>query len=112
MGMFDKLGDVSELMKAAKEMQSKMSNAQEHLRSCKVTGEAGAGLVKITMNGVMEPIEVEIDPSILTPEDKDMAQDLVCAALADTMKRVQELAKTQMGKATDGMPIPPGMFGG
>ncbi|MFT6899483.1 MAG: DNA-binding YbaB/EbfC family protein, partial [Paraglaciecola sp.] len=80
---------------------------QEELAQIEVTGEAGAGLVKITMTCNHNVRKVEIDPSLMD-DDKDMIEDLVAAATNDAVRRVQETTKEKMADVTGGMPLPPG----
>lgn len=88
-------------------MQERMQKAQEELGSIEVTGEAGAGMVKITLTCNHNVRRVEIDPSLME-DDKDMLEDLIAAAFNDGVRRVQETSKEKMGDVTGGMPLPPG----
>jgi len=101
-------GGMGNLMKQAQQMQAKMAKAQEELAKMEVTGESGAGLVKVTMTGSHSVRRVEIDGS-LYEDDKDMVEDLVAAAFNDAVRRVEEQNKDKMGALTGGMQLPPGM---
>ncbi len=101
-------GGMGNIMKQAQAMQEKMQKAQAEIAKMEVTGEAGAGLVKVTMTGNHNVRRVEIDDSLLS-DDKDMLEDLVAAALNDAVRRVEENNKEQMAKITGGMQLPPGM---
>lgn len=101
-------GGMGNLMKQAQQMQAKMQKAQEELANMEVTGESGAGLVKVVMTGNHNVRRVEIDPSLFE-DDKDMVEDLVAAALNDAVRRVEEQNKEKMGSVTGGMQLPPGM---
>ena len=101
-------GGMGNLMKQAQEMQTKMAKAQEDLAKMEVTGEAGAGLVKVTMTGNHNVRSVIIDDSLIA-DDKDMLEDLVAAAMNDAVRRVEEQNKDKMGALTGGMQMPPGM---
>ncbi|WP_371379645.1 YbaB/EbfC family nucleoid-associated protein [Thalassotalea aquiviva] len=100
-------GGMGNLMKQAQQMQAKMQKAQEEIANMEVTGEAGAGMVKVTMTGNHNVRRVEIDESLME-DDKDMIEDLVAAAFNDAVRRVEEESKTKMGSVTGGMQMPPG----
>jgi DNA-binding YbaB/EbfC family protein len=101
-------GGMGNLMKQAQDMQDKMAKAQEELAKMEVTGEAGAGMVKVTMTGNHNVRLVIIDDSLIA-DDKDMLEDLVAAAMNDAVRRVEEQNKDKMGALTGGMQMPPGM---
>ena len=96
------------LMKQAQAMQDNLRKAQEELATIEVDGEAGAGLVKVTMTCRHDVKRVSIDPSLLT-DDKDMLEDLVAAAFNDAVRRVESTTQEKMGRLTAGMPQIPGM---
>lgn len=100
----DGLGD---LMKQAQQMQEKMQTLQEEISRAEVHGEAGAGLVKITMTGRHDVKRVDIDDSLLT-EDKEVLEDLIAAAMNDAVRRVEQNQKDKMSELTAGIPMPPG----
>jgi len=100
-------GGMGNLMKQAQQMQAKMAKAQEELAQMEVTGESGAGMVKVTMTGSHSVRRVEIDQSLME-DDKDMVEDLVAAAFNDAVRRVEEQNKDKMGDLTGGMQMPPG----
>lgn len=100
-------GGMGNLMKQAQQMQEKMQKAQEELAKMEVTGEAGAGMVKVTMTGSHSVRRVEIDESLMD-DDKDMLEDLIAAATNDAVRRVEEQNKSKMGELTGGMSMPPG----
>ena len=104
--MFGK-GGLGGLMKQAQQMQEKMQKMREEIAQLEVTGEAGAGLVKITINGAHNCRRVEIDPSLME-DDKEMLEDLIAAAYNDAVRRADDLQKEKMESITDGMPLPPG----
>ena len=101
-------GQLAGLMKQAQAMQDNLKRAQDELALMEVTGESGAGLVKVTMTGKHDVKRVAIDPSLLA-DDKDMLEDLVAAAFNDGVRRAEEVSQEKMGKLTAGMPMPPGM---
>lgn len=96
------------LMKQAQAMQDNLKKAQEELATIEVTGESGAGLVKVQMTCKHDVRRVTIDPSLLA-DDKDMLEDLVAAAINDAVRRVEATTQEKMGKLSAGMPQIPGM---
>lgn len=104
--MFGK-GGMGNLMKQAQQMQEKMAQVQEEIAAMEVTGESGAGLVKVTINGAHNCRRVEVDPSLLE-DDKDMLEDLVAAAFNDAARRIAEAQKEKMASVSSGMQLPPG----
>lgn len=101
-------GGMGNLMKQAQQMQAKMAKAQEELAQMEVTGESGAGMVKVTMTGSHNIRRVEIDDSLMD-DDKEMLEDLIAASFNDAVRRVEEQNKEKMGALTGGMQMPPGM---
>ncbi|HQQ75419.1 MAG TPA: YbaB/EbfC family nucleoid-associated protein [Pseudomonadales bacterium] len=102
-----KLGNMNELMKQAQAMQEKMQKMQEDVAKLEVTGESGAGLVKIVMNGRHDVRSVALDNSLLN-EDKEILEDLIAAAINDAVRKVESNSQEQMQKLTGGMQMPPG----
>jgi DNA-binding YbaB/EbfC family protein len=100
-------GNIAQLMQQAQRMQENMQRAQEDLARLEVTGNAGGGMVSITLTGRMECRKVRIDPSVLS--DPEMAEDLVAAAFNDAVNKANAESQAKMSAATAGMPIPPGM---
>ncbi|KYP95649.1 hypothetical protein BG74_08525 [Sodalis-like endosymbiont of Proechinophthirus fluctus] len=101
------IGGMGNLMKQAQQMQEKMQRMQEEIAQLEVIGESGAGLVKITINGMHNCRSVEIDPTLLE-DDKDMLEDLIAAAFNDAAHRVAETQKEKMAVISSGMQFPPG----
>ena len=95
------------LMKQAQAMQENLKRAQEELARIEVEGQAGAGLVKVTMTCRHDVKRVAIDPSLLS-EDKDMLEDLVAAAVNDAVRRVEATTQEKMAGLAGGMGMPPG----
>lgn len=95
------------IMKQAQQMQEEMQKAQAAVAKFEVTGESGAGLVKIMMNGSHDVKKVDIDSSLMA-EDKEILEDLVAAALNDAVRKVESHSKQEMGKVAGGMGLPPG----
>lgn len=87
-------------------MQENLKQAQQELAELEVTGEAGGGLVRVSMNGRHEVRRVEIDAEIA--DDREMIEDLSAAAFNDAVSRVQEMAREKMSGLTGGLPLPPG----
>jgi nucleoid-associated protein EbfC len=96
------------LMKQAQQMQDNLKKVQDELAQVEVEGQAGSGLVKVTMTCKHDVRRVAIDPSLFT-DDKDMLEDLVAAAFNDAVRNAEAVSQEKMGKATAGMPLPPGM---
>ncbi len=100
-------GGLGNIMKQAQAMQDKMQKAQQELANLEVTGESGAGLVKVTMTGNHNVRRVSIDDSLMQ-DDKEMVEDLVAAAINDAVRRVEDATKAKMAAVTGGMQLPPG----
>ncbi|HJR72593.1 MAG TPA: YbaB/EbfC family nucleoid-associated protein [Luteimonas sp.] len=100
-------GNIAQLMQQAQKMQENLQRAQEELAKLEVTGNAGGGMVAVTLSGRMECRKVRIDPSVLS--DPEMAEDLIAAAFNDAVNKVNAESQQRMGAATAGMPVPPGM---
>jgi len=97
------------LMKQAQQMQSKMQEMQTKLEAMEITGEAGAGLVKVTMNGKSDMRKIKIDPKIIDPADTEILEDLILAATRDARAKVEATMAEEMQKVTGGIQLPPGM---
>jgi len=103
------LGDMAGMMKKAQEMQSKMAEMQEDLQNVSVVGESGAGLVKATANAKGTLTALDIDPSIFHPDEKEVVEDLILAAIKDAQTKAADKAQEEMAKLTEGMGLPAGM---
>ena len=101
-------GGIGNIMKQAQQMQESMQKAQEEIAKMEITGESGAGLVKITMTGKHDVKNVIIDPTLLG-DDKDMLEDLIAAAVNDANRRVENMTQEKMSGLTAGMNLPDGM---
>jgi DNA-binding YbaB/EbfC family protein len=101
-------GQLAGLMKQAQQMQENLKKAQEEIAAMEVEGQAGAGMVKVTMTGRHDVKRVSIDPSLMG-DDKDMLEDLVAAAVNDAVRRVETVTQEKMGGLTSGFGLPPGM---
>ena len=98
------LKGIGDLMQQAQAMQGKMQEMKESMARAEVTGEAGAGLVQVTLNGANEARGVTIDPSLMT-EDREVLEDLIAAAINDAVRKVQALQQEQMADLTQGLPL-------
>lgn len=103
------LGDMAKMMKAAQGFQEKVAQLQQDLGSVIVVGESGAGLVKATATAKGELTGIEIDPSIFTASEKEVAEDLILAAIKDAQAKAAEKARDEMQKLTEGLGLPAGM---
>ena len=102
--------DMMKMMGKVKEMQAKMKEAQERLEFIEETGEAGAGMVKATVNGKKQVIAIDIDESLMTREDREMVQDLTVAAINNALEKAEVRAKEEIKNSTEGIiPNIPGM---
>ncbi|EKE82844.1 YbaB/EbfC family nucleoid-associated protein [Idiomarina xiamenensis] len=101
-------GGLGNMMKQAQQMQERMQQVQQQIAEMEVTGEAGAGMVKVTMMGNHNVRRVAIDPSLMADDDQEMLEDLIAAATNDAVRRVEEMSKEKMSEVTGGMGLPPG----
>ncbi len=101
-------GNFNNLMKQAQAMQANMQKAQAEIASIEVIGEAGGGMVRITMNGRHEVKRVQIEPTV-SAEDRDMLEDLIAAAANDAVHKVEARVQEKMASITAGLQLPPGM---
>jgi hypothetical protein len=99
--------DIDNLMKQAQQMQEKMTSLQEQAQAREVIGESGAGLVRVTMTGRHDVVEVKLDASVLT-EDKEFLEDLLAAAVNDAVRKVDAGSKDMLSSLTGGMNLPAG----
>lgn len=99
--------DLNEIMKQARRMQEQFQKAQQDLTSQVVKGEAGAGLVAVSMNGRHDVIDVHLDTSLMQ-EDKEVVEDLIAAAFNDAVRKLEDKNKETLGAMTGGMNLPEG----
>ncbi len=93
-----------------KEVQSRMKDAQQNLSAVTETGDAGAGMVKVTVNGLKNVLSIEIDPDLIKAEDREMLQDLIVAATNKAIGAVETKAREHLRQATEGLlPNIPGL---
>ncbi|MEZ5449860.1 MAG: YbaB/EbfC family nucleoid-associated protein [Thiolinea sp.] len=102
-------GGLGNMMKQAQKMQEDMQKAQAEIAAMEVVGQAGGGLVKVTIMGTHECRRVELDPSLLEDDDKEMIEDLVAAAFNDAAQRLDATTRERMSNVTAGMQLPAGM---
>ncbi|HBQ37076.1 MAG TPA: 30S ribosomal protein S21 [Rhodobacteraceae bacterium] len=107
--MFKGMGDMAKMMKTAKEMQEKMGEMQEGLANITVVGESGAGLVKATATAKGELTALDIDPSIFHPDEKEVVEDLILAAVKDAQAKAADRSQREMSKLTEGLGLPADM---
>ncbi|WP_027185168.1 YbaB/EbfC family nucleoid-associated protein [Desulfovibrio inopinatus] len=100
---------MNDLVRQAQIMQRKMAQMQEEMKTKTIEATSGGGMVTAVVNGGMDLVSIKIDKSVVDPEDVDMLQDLVFAAVSDAMKRAKEMNEQEMGQLTGGMKIP-GLF--
>jgi DNA-binding YbaB/EbfC family protein len=101
-------GGLGNLMKQAQKMQADMQKAQEELANMEVTGQSGAGLVKVVMTGRHDLKRVSIDDSLME-DDKEMLEDLIAAAVNDAVRQLEETSQQKMSGMAAGLNLPPGM---
>lgn len=98
-------GNMNNLMKQAQRMQRQMEESQKELEEKEVTGTAGGGVVSIVASGKKEIKKVTIDPEAVDPEDVEMLEDLIMAAVNDAMHQIDEISEASMSKMTGGLPF-------
>ncbi len=101
--------NLSDIMKQVQSMQDRMADLQTKLDQLSVTGQSGGGLVKVGMNGKFSATSIEIDPSLLKPEEKEVVEDLLLAALTDAKNKAEVLVAEEMKSVTGGIPLPAGI---
>jgi nucleoid-associated protein EbfC len=101
-------GGLGNLMRQAQQMQDSMKKAQAELAALEVTGEAGAGMVKVTLNGHHEAKKITIEPKLLS-EDKDMLEDLLVAAVNDAVRKIAARSQEKYSGLMSGLNLPPGV---
>jgi DNA-binding YbaB/EbfC family protein len=94
------------IMKQAKKMQERMMELQEELATKSVEATAGGGMVSVTVNGKFEILSLKVEKEVVNPDDVEMLQDLIVAAVNEGIRKAQEMAASEMGKITGGMQIP------
>ena len=103
------LGDLMGMMKQAKELQEKMQALQEEVGALEVEGTSGGGLVSVVMTGKSEMKRLKIDPSLIKPEEAEILEDLIVAAVNDARAKAEQVLADKMRAMTGGLQLPPGM---
>lgn len=101
-------GPLGQLMRQAQQVQDNLKRAQDEVAKLEVTGESGAGMVRVTLDGKHQARRVEIAPAAMS-EDKEFLEDLIAAAINDASQKLDVLSKEKMAAATGGMQLPPGL---
>ncbi len=101
-------GDIGNMMKQAQAMQNNMQKVQAEIAQLEIIGEAGGGMVRITINGRHEARRVQIEPSVFG-EDRELLEDLLAAALNDAVHKLEAATQAMMSNAMGGLKLPPGM---
>lgn len=99
-------GGLGQMMKQAQKMQAQIMKIQEEMGERSVEASAGGGMVTVTANGKQEILSIRIEPEVVDPEDVEMLQDLVAAAVNEALKKAQEMMAEEMAKVTGGMQLP------
>lgn len=97
---------MGQLMKQAQQFQTKMAKLQEELGEKTVEASSGGGMVTVVVNGKQEIVSIQIDPEVIDPDDAEMLQDLIMAAVNDGLSRAKNMVNEEMGKLTKGLNIP------
>lgn len=100
--------NLAQMMKQAQQMQSKMAEMQEKLADLEITGVAGGGMVRVTLNGKSEMRSVKIDPALIDPNDPEVLEDLIVAASNDAKQKVEAEVAEKMKDMTGGLNLPEG----
>lgn len=101
-------GPMAQILAQAQKMQENVKRAQDEIARMEITGEAGAGMVKVTLSGKHQAKKVEINAEAMT-EDKEFLEDLIAAAINDAAQKLEAATQAKMSAVTAGMPMPPGM---
>jgi len=104
------MGNMNNLMKQAKKMQEQMLKMQQELEEKTVEASVGGGVVSVVANGKKEIMEINIKPEAVDPDDIEMLQDLIIAAVNEAIRKADEMVQSEMSKLTDGLGMPPGLF--
>lgn len=109
-GGMGNMGNMAGMMKKVQKLQAEMTKMQEELKKQTIDVSAGGGAVKVTISGEKQIKALKIDPSAVDPEDVEMLEDLISAAVNEALKKVDDMMTQEMGKLTGGLNLPPGMF--
>jgi DNA-binding YbaB/EbfC family protein len=103
------MADIMGLMKQAQAMQQKLQDAQVELENLEVDGSAGGGVVTVKVSGKGNLKAINIDPSLMNPDEKEILEDLIVAAISDARAKAERVAQERMASITKGLPLPPGL---
>jgi nucleoid-associated protein EbfC len=111
--MMKGMPNMGNLLKQAQQFQAKMAQLQEELGERTVEASSGGGMITVVANGRQEILSVKIDPEVIDPNDREMLQDLILAAVNDALTKARNMVQEEMGKLTHGLNLPnlPGLFG-
>ena len=98
--------NIGNIMKQAKKMQEKIGRLQEELETKTIEAQSGGGMVRVVVNGKFEVVSLKIEKDVVNPEDIEMLQDLIAAAVNEGIRKSQEMASSEMAKITGGLGIP------
>jgi len=101
--------NLGQMLKQAQEFQSKMTGMQEEMADMEITGSSAGGMVQVTLNGKGEARKLKIDPSLVTPDDAEVLEDLILAAFNDAKGKIEKAMQEKMSDLTGGLELPPGM---
>lgn len=101
--------NMAKMMQQAQKMQAKMQEFQENLQNLEIYGTSGGGMVNVVINGKADLKKLDIDPSLIDPEDKEVLEDLIVAAMNDAKAKMEEEVNKRMSEITGGLQLPPGM---
>ena len=101
--------NIGNMMKQAQQLQKKMADAQEKLKTIEVEGTSGGGMVKVTSNAKGDIKRIFIDDSLMKPDEKEITEDLIVAAINDAKQKGEVATQEEMKNVTGGLPLPPGM---
>ncbi len=104
------MADFSKMMKQVQKMQNQVAKMQEELAQRELEATSGGGAVRAVANGKKQLLSIEISPEVIDPEDKDMLEDMVVAAVNEVMERVDDMTSEEMKKVTGGLDLPPGLI--
>ena len=104
------MGNYNQMLRQAQALQKQMEKAQQDLAAQEVNGTAGGGMVTVRMNGGGQVLGISIDPQVVDPDDVEMLQDLVVAALNEALRASKDLEQQLMGDLTGGLGLPPGLL--
>lgn len=104
------MGNMAGMMKKVQKLQADMAKLQEELKARTLETTVGGGAVKVVVTGEKQIQSIKIDPGAVDPDDIEMLEDLIMAAVNDAMKKVDDMMTQEMGKLTGGLNLPPGMF--